>query len=158
MEMIPEKVVESAAESVGGQTEEGYGKLMETFGQKQPIVLAYMMSENLNLLTDEERSLLVYLVLVTRKAAMKQFRNEPGPVTEKMIEAAEDANWEKINDITSNDFRKRLDIFFKDTGQEEILAFYEDALMDDEEESITKAGREYIFVAAKTVADFWLSK
>jgi len=132
--------------------------LIETFGNKQPVVLAYLMSKNLDLLTNEERSLLVYLVLVTRKACMKQQRTEPGPVTEKMIEAAEDSNWGCLLEITSNDFRKRLDVFFEITDQEDLLAFYEDALMDEEEENVTKAGREYIFVSAKTIADVWLSE
>lgn len=153
--MIPENVIEAAAESIGSQTEEGFQKILDDFSQKQPIVLAYLFSENLNLLTEEERNILLYLVLVTRKSYLKMNRYEPAPISEDDLENAEDKNWEKLKDNSSKDFRARLDVFFKGTPQEDLLAFFEDVLMDDDEETITKAGREYIFIGAKTVVDVW---
>ncbi len=155
MEMIPEQIIDSAAESIGSQTEEGYEKLLVEFEKKQPIVLAYIFSDNLNLLTGEERNLLLYLALVTRKAYMKSNRYDPKSPTEDKLAEAEDKNWSKIVDSNTKDFRERLNPFFERTPQEDLLAFYEDILMDEEEESITKAGREYIFVAAKSIMDVW---
>lgn len=153
--MISEKTIESAAESIGSQDEKSYQNLLEEFERKQPVVLAYIFSENLDLLTKEERNLLLYLILVVRKSYMKENRNEPKPVSEEKIETAEDRNWEKLIDNNSKDFRERLNPFFEGTPQEDLLAFFEDVLMDDEEETVTKAGREYIFVAAKTIVDIW---
>lgn len=153
--MIPENIIESAAESIGSQDENGYETLLQNFKDKQPIILAYLFSSNLDLLTEEERNILLYLVLVTRKAYMKMNRSEPATVSEDMIENAEDKNWEKLVDNGEKEFRARLNGFFEGTTQEDLLAFFEDILMDDEEENITKAGREYIFVAAKTIVDIW---
>lgn len=153
--MISEKTIEAAAESIGSQDENGYQKLLESFKMKHPVVLAYLFSENLDLLTEEERNILLYLILVTRKSYLKENRNEPAPVSEDMLENAEDQNWTKLVDNNERDFRERLNPFFEGTRQEDLLAFFEDILMDDEEETVTKAGREYIFVAAKTVIDVW---
>lgn len=153
--MISEKTIEAAAESIGSQDEKGYQKILDGFKAKHPVVLAYLFSENLDLLTEEERHILLYLVLVTRKSYLKENRSEPSPVSEDMLGNAEDRNWTKLVDNNERDFRKRLDPFFEETKQEDLLAFYEDVLMDEEEETVTKAGREYIFVAAKTVADVW---
>lgn len=153
--MITEKTIEAAAESIGSQDEKGYQKMLDHFKEKQPVVLAYLFSENLDLLTNEERNLLLYLVLVTRKAYMKVNRNEPDPVTVEKIGEAEDLNWAKLVDNNAKDFRERLNAFFEGTNQEDLLAFFEDSLMDEEEETVTKAGREYIFVGAKTIVDLW---
>lgn len=153
--MITEKTIESAAESIGSQDEASYQRLLEDFKRKQPIILAYIFSENLDLLTEGERNLLLYMILVVRKSYMKENRNEPKPVSEEKIAAAEDKNWEQLVDNNSKDFRERLNPFFEGTAQEDLLAFFEDVLMDEEEETVTKAGREYIFVAAKTIVDLW---
>jgi hypothetical protein len=153
--MISEKTIEAAAESIGSQDEKGYQKILEEFKVKHPVVLAYLFSENLDLLTKEERNILLYLILVVRKSYLKENRNEPTPASEDLLENAEDRNWTKLVDNKESDFRERLSPFFEGTRQEDLLAFFEDILMDEEEETVTKAGREYIFVAAKTVVDVW---
>jgi len=50
-------------------------------------------------------------------------------------------------------FRERLDEFFEETKQEDLLAFIEDALLDDEESPVSKEGREPMFVTLKAVID-----
>lgn len=154
--MIEETIIESAAESIGSQSEENYQKMLNNFKEKHPVILAYIFSKNLDLLTSEERHLLLYFVLVTRKAILKIQRIEPPQVTAEQIAQAEDENWSKIVDNNSRDFRERLTPFFEQTKQEDLLAFFEDVLVDEEEEWVTKAGREYIFVGAKTIVDVWV--
>ena len=46
-----------------------------------------------------------------------------------------------------------MDVFFEDYAQEDMLAFVEDNLVEDEDSTITKEGREPIFVALKSVID-----
>lgn len=153
--MIGEQVIDAAAESIGSQDEAAYVAMIENFKQRQPLVFAYVMSEGFQLLMEEERDLLLYLVLVIRKAYRKVNRFEPAPATEEKLGNAEENNWALLEPLAAKDFRERMTVFFDGTAQEDLLAFVEDILMDDEEEMVTAAAREYIFVAAKTVVDVW---
>ena len=59
-----------------------------------------------------------------------------------------------LETVKSNNSRDRMTVFFDDSDQEDLLAFVEDALVEDDEDSVvTKEGREPIFVALKTVID-----
>ncbi len=154
--MIPENIIEAAAESLGSQNEDGYERFIKEFETKQDLVLGYLFSDNLKLLTDEERNLLLYIVMVIRKAYLKaNDGSEPRLVSIDELAEAEEKNWAKIEDNPNMEFRKKLDLFFEGTPQEDLLAFIEDILADDEEEIVSKAAREYIFVTAKTVVDLW---
>jgi len=48
-----------------------------------------------------------------------------------------------------------MDIFFKNYFQEDLLAFVEDSLIEEEEGLVTKVGREPMFVALKSIIDVW---
>ena len=62
---------------------------------------------------------------------------------------------EIINEVTSKQFRDRLNVFFEKTSQEDLLAFIEDSLLEEEEELVTKVGREPMFIALKSIIDSW---
>ncbi len=159
MAFIAEKYIDAAAESIGVATEEGQVKLIKDLEEKQPIITAYLFSEGLSLLTDEERNMLLYMILVIRKAYLKTHDGkDPEPVSEEELGTAEEKNWTAFNESSAKTFRERLDIFFENTPQEDLLAFIEDVLMDEEEEWVTQAGRDYIFITAKTVVDVWCRK
>lgn len=154
--MIPESVIDAAAESIGNQAEDKYAQMIEELKQRQPVVMAYLLSDNFYLLTEQEKDMLLYFALVIRKSYQKtNDGQEPEAISEDEMGNAEEANWARLEDSSAKTFRERLDIFFADTPQEDLLAFFEDVLIDDEEEITTKAGREYIFVAAKSIVDIW---
>ncbi len=154
--MIPEKIIDAAIESMGTQNEDGYERFIKEFETKQPVVLGYLFSDNMKLLTEKERNLLLYIVMVIRKSYLKTHNGqEPSPVSPDQLGEAEDKNWSQIEELQHLDFRKKLDVFFEKTPQEDLLAFVEDILSDDDEEIITKTAREYIFIAAKTIVDVW---
>ncbi|MFK8104727.1 MAG: hypothetical protein AB8G15_19570, partial [Saprospiraceae bacterium] len=74
----------------------------------------------------------------------------------RTLEEKEEDNWEKLENVPAGSFRDRLDVFFKDYPQEDLLAFAEDALVEEEEDSdinLTKEGKELMFVALKTIID-----
>jgi hypothetical protein len=58
-----------------------------------------------------------------------------------------------LEPVKSKPFQHKADVFFKDYPQEDLLAFVEDALADDEDSEVTKEGREPMFVALKTIID-----
>ena len=98
---------------------------------------------------------MLFLVLVIFKSIQKEVPNllNPNPET---IGKWEEKNWDLLNSVTSKKFRERMDVFFKDYFQEDLLAFVEDALTEEEEELlVTKIGREPMFVALKSLIDAW---
>ena len=126
---------------------------VEIFGEEYPAVLSYIFSEDFELLTQAERDLMLYLALVIVRAVERGGKVIP-PLSTTRLSEAEELNWEKLDAVTSKRFRDRLDVFFKDTEQEDLLAFVEDSLVEDEEEEVvTKEGREPLFVALKSLID-----
>jgi hypothetical protein len=124
-------------------------------GEKQPVLLGYVLSEDFELLTNDERDWLLYLVLVLWKSVEKVYENI-GPLSKNALETADEANWERLEHVTDKRFRDRMTPFFKDYKQEDLLAFVEDNLTEDEEDTenvMTKEGREPMFVALKSVID-----
>ena len=120
--------------------------------QEQPELLDYLFSDEATVFTQPERDLLLYLVLVI--CAASQEVNGPLPlIDQEQLSAAEEHNWELLEGISSHRFRERLDVFFDNTSQEDLLAFVEDSLLDDEESEVTKEGREPLFVLAKSLID-----
>jgi hypothetical protein len=124
-------------------------------GEKQPALLGYVLSEDFELLTNDERDWLLYLVLVLWKACEKVYEEIP-PLSKNALETADEANWERLENVTAKRFRDRMTTFFEGYKQEDLLAFVEDNLTEDEEDTenvVTKEGREPMFVALKSVID-----
>ncbi len=118
----------------------------------QPMLLSYLTHEQFDALTKEEQSLLLYLSWVIY-SSVASANSELLMVTENEIGEAEEQNWELYLSNSSNDFHQQLDAFFDDTDQEDLLAFIEDALVDDDNEIVTEEGRALLFVGLKTVVD-----
>ena len=77
-------------------------------------------------------------------------------VSEQEIGEAEENNYEILEASTAKKFRDRLDLFFENTSQEDLLAFAEEAVLESEEDPdslVSKEGREPIFIALKTIVD-----
>ena len=56
----------------------------------------------------------------------------------------------------AKNFRDRLNEFFEGSDQEDLLAFAEEAVLEDEDDPesiVTKEGKEPIFIALKTMVD-----
>jgi hypothetical protein len=124
-------------------------------GEKQPILLGYVLSEDFELLTNAEREWLLYLVLVVYQA-IESGGKKIDPLSKNDLEAAEEANFERLETVTAKRFRDRMTPFFEGYPQEDLLAFVEDSLTEDEEDTdnfLTKEGREPMFVALKSVID-----
>ncbi len=155
MMFISEGSIERAAEYVGDMDAEDFDLLLEVFENRHPLVMAFLLSEGFDLLTRSEKDLMFYMILVMREAIESESGNPPPKLDEETLGKKEEANWELVAPIQSKIFRERVDVFFKNYPQEDLLAFVEDLLSDDEEEVVTKGGREYIFIAMKSIIDAW---
>lgn len=152
MAFVPESVIDSHIDRLESAPS-AYEAAIAGMEKEQPVLLAYFFSENFDLFTHDERDYLQYLTLVIWSAAREVCGSRP-PVNEEQISEAEDKNWEQLETVRSHIFRERVGVFFENYPQEDLLAFVEDALLDDDEDPlVTKEGREALFVTLKSVVD-----
>lgn len=156
--MIPELLIEEALNDIVRYGEAEYEEALLDLQQEQGPAMAYLMSEQFELLSEAEREYMLWLALVVWQSVTKA--GEPRMADVAQVEAADEANWETLNAIKAKSFREKLDPFFEQTEQEDLLAFLEDSLTDDGEEGgdaipVQPESREYVFAAVKTLVDVW---
>lgn len=154
---VSEKVIDAKAAKLGA-LEGDFDEIIAELKAEQPAILGYLFSDSFIILTQEEKEYLLYLSLVIFESCVEVLDGilEMSP---EELEEIEEANWTQLNDAVGKSFRQKLDGFFEDYPQEDLLAFVEDSLVisEDGEESeefeVTKEGREPIFIALKTIID-----
>ena len=150
MVTIPESIINDIIDQY--QDEQKYLTDLKSLANEQPDLIAFIDQENYSLLTNDEIALLEYLTLVIYFSSMKLIE-KTNQIQGKNLEAAEEDNWNTFNEITAKSFFNKLDAFFKDYAQEDLLALVEDSIQPDEENTVTPVGREIIFVASKSIID-----
>ena len=157
MKFISERLIEQAAELLD-VSEESYEQTVGEIEQEQPVLLSYFFTENFQVFTQNEKEYLFYLMLVIWKAAGLSGENIP-TITEQQLSEAEDYNWEQLQRAKGKGFHERLNVLFDNYPQEDLLAFAEDALAEEEEDEeegmplVTQEGREAIFISLKSAID-----
>jgi hypothetical protein len=155
MKFVSETVIDAVIEELEKLDDARYEDRMEAFSEAQPLLFAWLFSEQFDLLTDDEKGYLQYLALIAW-SAIERVNGPLGMVSEQEIGEAEEKNYEVLELGATKKFRERLDPFFENTPQEDLLAFAEDAVLEEEEDPdslVTKEGREPVFVALKTLVD-----
>lgn len=152
MKFISEDILDDIVERFD-DSDTAYEQAVETMEREQPILMGYLFSEEFEAFTQDEKEYLLLLSTILW-TAVKESHGEIAQVTEKDIADAEEQNWAKLEGVTAQRFHERMDVFFTDYSQEDLLAFVEDALVEDEEDPIvSKEAREAMFVTLKTVID-----
>lgn len=155
MKRIDELTITTAAETLGDDSVSAELAL-DAFREEQPLLLAYLMSENFEALTLREQEFMLFITLVIW-TAVKSESTEITEVDPDQLSEAEEHNWALLEASDKRMFHERLDVFFEDSPEEEILAFLEDALSDEEDGLSTHVGREAMFVSLKSISDCLLS-
>ncbi len=161
--MVKESIIDQVVELFENQ-EDCFEKTAQDFIQQQPALLALLMSETEGVLSEDELDFMLYLALVVYKSIETESGKELEQVDEETISFAEEANWAVIAGSKGRTFREKLDTFFEDTDQEDLLAFVEDSLTiggEDEEGALvhlTPEGQEPMFVTLKTLIDVLTSE
>lgn len=150
MVTIPESIINDIIDQY--QDEVKYLTDLKHLSSEQPDLIAFIDQENYSLLTNDEIALLEYLTLVIYFSSMKMIEKTI-QIQGKSLEAAEEDNWNTFNEITAKSFFNKLDSFFKDYPQEDLLALVEDSIQQDEDNIVTPVGREIIFVACESIID-----
>lgn len=156
MKFVSEKVIDGIIDQLDTLSDDQYEKKMDAFAQAQPMIVAYLFNEeNFHLLTEDEKGFLQYLCLIAW-LSFEKVNGKTEPVSEEMLGNAEERNYEILEASTAKKFRDRLNPFFEGYPQEDLLAFIEEAVLEDEDDPeamVTKEGREMIFIAGKTMID-----
>ncbi len=153
MKFVSEQIIDQVAEELGA-SESNFERGIQDMETHQPVLLAYLFSENFSLFTDQEREFLLFLVTVIYRSA-KRVNDQLATIGEEELSLKEEDNWNLLQGVRGRKFHDRLDVFFQNHPQEDLLAFVEDALSDVEDGYVTKEGREAIFVAVKSIVDCW---
>jgi len=155
--VIPVKAIEQSLDQL--TTESALEEAMIAFAQEQTAFLQYLQTESFELLTQDERDYLQYLLLVIYGAttwapeSAEKDRPKLAMVSGEDIERWDEKCWEWMQATVGKPMAKRLDQFFEQIDQEELLAFAEDSLVDSEEEGeganlfVSGPSRELGFVA-----------
>jgi len=152
MKFISEEVINEIVEQFESNTEL-FDEKVKSLGNTQPNILAYILSDEFNILKDKEREFLLYSTTVICSSILQD--TEISIVEQDTIGEMEEMNWEAFQGQKGT-FRERLDLFFENYPQEDLLAFVEDSLFvddDEKDEVLTKVGRDVIFVALRSIID-----
>ena len=156
MKFVSEKIIDAIIDELDTISEEQYESQMEAFAQAQPVVIAYLFDEeNTHLLTEDEQGFLQYLCLINW-LSFERVNGPIEPISEDQIGIAEEKNYAVLEASEAKKFRQRVDPFFEGYPQEDLLAFVEEAVLEDEDDPealVTKEGREPLFIAAKSILD-----
>jgi hypothetical protein len=155
MKIVTAAAIDAAIEELEDLSEDRYEQQMQAFAEAQPVVIAYLFSDSFELLSEEERGYLQYLALIAWRAIERE-NGRIEPVSEEQIGEAEERNYEMLENAQGAKFSDRLETFFEGYAQEDLLAFAEEAVIEEEGEEdalVTREGRETLFVALKTLID-----
>src|SRR5690349_2085106 len=105
-------ITESQIDETIAELEQGvefYDKCLLEFAQQQPGITNYLVDEEFDSLTEDERELMLYLTLIIYRTVAKVIDTMP-EITMDQLEAAEDANWAVLENVKSFKFQERLDL------------------------------------------------
>lgn len=151
MQKVTEAIIDDLVEYYESVPETLVNKTSQ-YMDEYPTLLAYLEQESNHVLTDEERDLQWYIVVVCISAVLEA-ELEIREFTVEGLSNAEEYNWELLQSIDARSWRARLTPFFDSFPEEDLLAFVEDMIEEDEDSPITPIGREVIFVTAMSVLD-----
>jgi hypothetical protein len=152
--MITEQQIESIFEYLD-RNESTQEKLFIQFSEEQSHISAWILGEQFEILTEAEQDYLYFLALVIWLCYSK-YGQKLAEIDGDTIREIEEKNWALLEKETNTNFQNKLNLVFKDTKQEDLLAFVEDALSedpDDPEQIVSRVGKEPMLVALKSIID-----
>jgi len=130
-----------------------FSSLLDGLEKDQPAIINWIFSESFDILSQEEKQYFLFLSLVIIVAISEEMPIEES-IGPKVIEETEEQNWEVFTSQSPKEFRGKVNAFFDQYPQEDLLAFVEDALeLEHEDQVVSTIGRSPMFIALKTLID-----
>lgn len=145
--MITEKLIEANFEKVTQFDESN----IDPFIEEQDEFLSYIKSEIAPNLIDEELKLFLFCISVIYNSVRENNGGNEVIFDIEMFEKNDELNWGKRDKSTS--FEKSKDLLFEKYPEEDLLAFVEDIITEDDDENLSDVGKEIIFLNAKSYID-----
>ena len=125
-------------------------QILRELDSRQPYLLGYLFSDSFETLSENEKELLVFATLVIYKCTQSEVQRE---ISYQEIEEAEANNYTLLDEKLT--YKEQMDIFFNNYIQEDLLAFVEDFIDDDEgdEFAVTPESKLPLFLALKSIID-----
>lgn len=125
----------------------------EKFKSEQTPFIHFLNNSVCTQLKSQEIELLYFCLLVIYHSAIKAGITADFDLDEFLIK--DEANW-SIRDKKQS-FSKAKDLYFNDYPEEDLLAFVEDMLTENEEQQVQLPGEEIVFVSCKSYIDYLFS-
>jgi len=157
MDMITSDIVERTWKEIATLSPRRMPRLVRRMGREQPLVLAYLMAVDNDILNQDERELLLYLGVVVWQITSQG--SQPLPkVTEDILDEAEARNTkmaEYLQGETEVGFEEATRTIIRNYGQPEVLRCVVEALIEEPEERclIRDENRGIMLLDLKTVID-----
>ena len=159
MKPIPKKIVEETWQELGEISPFEVPKLVDKMKNEQPLLLAYLLAVDHDILNEDERELLLYIGINIWKM-MSRGDKRLKKVTEKSLKKNEKNNENMIKYLANEpDFDEAVINIAENYNQKEVLKYVIEALMEDEPDengTYCNIRDEYIgamFMSIKTVID-----
>jgi hypothetical protein len=157
MEPIPANIVEETWKRIASLSPCRAPGLIKRMGKEQPVVLAYLLAVDHDLLNDDERQLLLYLGVVVWQI-MSQGSQPLPMITEDRLDAVEAKNIKMVEYLegeTEESFLDATRTIIRNYRQPEVLKYVVEAIMEEPEEgcAIRDENRGILFLDLKTVID-----
>ena len=151
MNMISEAQIEQAIQYFDAEPTLVITKVKE-LAQEQPNLNPFIFQDAYAVLTKDEQEYLLYIILILYQS-IKEESEVLEPMSSKDLQEAEEANWTLWEGEKAKNIQDKNSVLFENTDQEELLAFVEDMVLDDEESELSKVGQEIAMVVGKTLID-----
>lgn len=155
MKFVSEDIIEQVIADT--ENSEVLSEVEQRWLSDYPAITSYFQQDSFSLLTESEVAYLKYIIGVVFLSWEKANGSINPSINPKRIEEIEEANWQKLHGAKAKTFRERLDAFFDGYPQEDLLAFVEDSLQEDEDQLVTGAARDIVFICASTLLDTIIS-
>lgn len=157
MNPISSDIVEETWKKIGGMSPLELPKLINLMTNKQPLILAYLMAVDNEILNQDERKLLFYLGVVVWQI-MSQGTTPLPKVTEETLDEVEESNikmLEYLEGESETDFIETLEKIIGNYNQTEVLRYVVESLMEESEEEcfIRDEYKGIMIIDLKTVID-----
>ncbi len=157
MQHIDNEIIERTWESMNYLTLDESMVMVNQMTKEHPIIVAYLMTAGEELLTRDERELLIYLGMIVWKV-MTRLNGPLPPVTNTILEDAEDRNirmLEYLEGEPEDDFLNTVGILIENYNQSEVLRYVVEAIIEDDDDSvyISDEAKGIMLLCIKTVID-----
>ncbi|MBK8620521.1 MAG: hypothetical protein IPN79_01850 [Saprospiraceae bacterium] len=150
MEFIPEDKIEHIIQQYEDPVV--FENDLISLKNENPLILDFISEERMDLLKKEELAFLEFITLVIYSASKLGINKIP-KVKGQVLEDAEEKNYDLWENEGKKSLKNAFDVYFDGYEQEDLLAFLEDSLQQDDENPVTGVGAELIAVTAKSVID-----